>query len=205
MCIRDRSEHLPFSFWDTIYISDRVELTEEFQDILEHERTHVKSRHSIDVLLIELIQIAFWFNPMIYVYKTALRQTHEYLADAAVLEQTSRKTYGTMLLKQSLSGLEIALTHQFFHSHIKKRINMMYQKKSGRSAWLKYALAVPVLFVLTVVFANRSNSFFTSGSYDSIQLALDMNLVCDGMTCSCLLYTSPSPRDRTRSRMPSSA
>ena len=26
-----------------------------------------------------------------------------------------------------------------------------------------------------------------------------------GGTCSCLLYTSPSPRDRTRSRMPSSA
>ena len=24
-------------------------------------------------------------------------------------------------------------------------------------------------------------------------------------TCTCLLYTSPSPRDRTRSRMPSSA
>ena len=26
-----------------------------------------------------------------------------------------------------------------------------------------------------------------------------------GMFCTCLLYTSPSPRDRTRSRMPSSA
>ena len=26
-----------------------------------------------------------------------------------------------------------------------------------------------------------------------------------GMDTSCLLYTSPSPRDRTRSRMPSSA
>ena len=25
------------------------------------------------------------------------------------------------------------------------------------------------------------------------------------INCSCLLYTSPSPRDRTRSRMPSSA
>ena len=25
------------------------------------------------------------------------------------------------------------------------------------------------------------------------------------MECGCLLYTSPSPRDRTRSRMPSSA
>ena len=27
----------------------------------------------------------------------------------------------------------------------------------------------------------------------------------EGITTSCLLYTSPSPRDRTRSRMPSSA
>ena len=27
----------------------------------------------------------------------------------------------------------------------------------------------------------------------------------DGVIYSCLLYTSPSPRDRTRSRMPSSA
>ena len=26
-----------------------------------------------------------------------------------------------------------------------------------------------------------------------------------GLDCGCLLYTSPSPRDRTRSRMPSSA
>ena len=32
--------------------------------------------------------------------------------------------------------------------------------------------------------------------------------LCSGsgaMACDCLLYTSPSPRDRTRSRMPSSA
>ena len=30
----------------------------------------------------------------------------------------------------------------------------------------------------------------------------DASLLVD---CGCLLYTSPSPRDRTRSRMPSSA
>ena len=27
----------------------------------------------------------------------------------------------------------------------------------------------------------------------------------DGLFCDCLLYTSPSPRDRQKSRMPSSA
>ena len=154
LCYTDQ-EHLPFSFLNNVYISEKVPLIEDFQDVLQHELEHVRHWHTIDVLLVEMVQIAFWFNPLIYLYKTAIRQTHEYLADHAVLQTTTRKTYGTMLLKQSLSGLEIALTHRFFHSHIKKRINMMYQKKSGRSAWLKYALALPVLFLLAVVFANN--------------------------------------------------
>ena len=32
-----------------------------------------------------------------------------------------------------------------------------------------------------------------------------LELLLDNLFMSCLLYTSPSPRDRTRSRMPSSA
>ena len=35
------------------------------------------------------------------------------------------------------------------------------------------------------------------GVYDNVVDMMNM--------CTCLLYTSPSPRDRTRSRMPSSA
>ena len=42
---------------------------------------------------------------------------------------------------------------------------------------------------------------FTSGDIDKI-LSVKPDLV---LTFSCLLYTSPSPRDRTRYRMPSSA
>ena len=37
---------------------------------------------------------------------------------------------------------------------------------------------------------------------DLIRLIQDLS---DLLGCNCLLYTSPSPRDRTRSRMPSSA
>ncbi len=149
--------HLPFSFLHYIFISDQVALSEEYDDILRHEIEHVRSHHTINVLLIELIQILFWFNPFIYLYKTAIRQTHEYLADAAVLQSTNRKTYGTMLLKQSLSGLEIALTHRFFHSHIKKRINMMYQKQSGRSAWINYSFALIGVFTMGLLFACQQN------------------------------------------------
>ena len=38
---------------------------------------------------------------------------------------------------------------------------------------------------------------------DKIKLASEEKLIL--LPESCLLYTSPSPRDRTRSRMPSSA
>ena len=34
---------------------------------------------------------------------------------------------------------------------------------------------------------------------------IQINLVINRLSKTCLLYTSPSPRDRTRSRMPSSA
>ena len=160
-------DHLPFSFFSYVFISDQVELQDEYQHVIEHELSHVEGRHSLDVIFLEIINCIFWFNPMIYLYKTALRQTHEYLADEAVLSHTSRKKYGTLLLKQSLSGLQIALTHQFFHSHIKKRINMMYQKKSGRSAWLKYVLALPVLLLLFVVFSGHSDSVKSLGDNHS--------------------------------------
>ena len=41
----------------------------------------------------------------------------------------------------------------------------------------------------------------TDGFYYDFDLGVDDN----GRPRTCLLYTSPSPRDRTRSRMPSSA
>jgi TonB family protein len=172
-------EHLPFSFLRCIFISNSTDLSDDYAHVLEHELSHVKNRHSLDVLFIELINIAFWFHPLVYVYKTALRQTHEYLADHAVLKNTSKKIYGTLLLKQSLSGLEIALAHSFFHSHIKKRINMMYQKKSGPSAWLKYALALPVLLFLTVVFARHKSYVIDFSTYDTNQFSNEINFFCN--------------------------
>ena len=45
---------------------------------------------------------------------------------------------------------------------------------------------------------NISNMFLTNSLGNSTQWLIPPNMVC-------LLYTSPSPRDRTRSRMPSSA
>ena len=49
--------------------------------------------------------------------------------------------------------------------------------------------------------------YLAQGKIDDAQMIDDIGAeaIFDCTTCACLLYTSPSPRDRTRSRMPSSA
>ena len=68
-----------------------------------------------------------------------------------------------------------------------------------------------VLIVEPAVFADDRGWFmesFNEARFESALAALGQPLprrfVQDNHSC-CLLYTSPSPRDRTRSRMPSSA
>ena len=48
--------------------------------------------------------------------------------------------------------------------------------------------------------AKLQNGELVYGTYEEVEAHADKN-----DTCVCLLYTSPSPRDATLSRMPSSA
>ena len=47
--------------------------------------------------------------------------------------------------------------------------------------------------------------YITEQTYKPSDYAFIFAYKSDGVNSPCLLYTSPSPRDRTRSRMPSSA
>ena len=52
-----------------------------------------------------------------------------------------------------------------------------------------------------IIKIRKSNNQWISTTRNNENIKSDMVILCN----SCLLYTSPSPRDRTRSRMPSSA
>jgi len=146
--------HLPFSFFKSVYISRHIPLSDHVQTILEHEEIHIKHWHTVDVLFAEAIQAFFWFNPVMILYKRALRQAHEYLADDIICSKNSISSYTELLLSKSQTGMELALTNQFFHSQIKKRIQMMTKNKTNRNAAWKYALVLPLLTCLVVVFSS---------------------------------------------------
>ena len=52
--------------------------------------------------------------------------------------------------------------------------------------------------------ARTSDQIIAAPDIDAVLIATSTDTHCD-LIEACLLYTSPSPRDRTRSRMPSSA
>ena len=61
------------------------------------------------------------------------------------------------------------------------------------------------LNALVVGVQNSDSVYFTNPDDEICGIAGVYPNGAIWMLCTCLLYTSPSPRDRTRSRMPSSA
>ncbi len=134
-----------FSFWNTIYLGDKLS-TEEKKQILIHELVHVEQKHSLDQIWFEILKIALWWNPMIYIYQSRVTILHEYLADAAVISTIGKRNYIEQLLNATFQTQEITFVNQFFNqSLIKKRILMLQKTKSKTIAKFKYLLLIPVM------------------------------------------------------------
>ncbi len=135
-----------FSFFNNIFIGELV-TKKEHSIILEHELIHVKEKHSIDLLIFEVLRILMWFNPMIYLYQRRVKMLHEYIADAKTIRHSGEKQYYKTLLNQVFKTDSISFINTFFtKSLIKKRIDMLQKPKSKQSKLLKYTLLIPVVF-----------------------------------------------------------
>ncbi len=138
---------IPFSFFHFIFISRKSAYTkQEWNQILAHEQAHSDHFHSVDILLVEIIKIFFWWNPLVYFYKIALQDIHEYQADLATTQNHNKKAYSRLLLRQMQSGRQVAITSNFIHSQLKKRITMMTVSPSPSKDLWRYFLVIP-LFV----------------------------------------------------------
>jgi hypothetical protein len=145
----------PFSFFHTAFVH-RPEAGEEqaLDQVVAHERTHIRQGHSLDIMLVHLAAIAQWFNPIIWLYKNALRELHEYLADREVLAQGFDPfTYRRILFEQHLGARSFELAHHLRQSQIKRRLAMM-TRRSGPWTVLKYLLALPAVGLLVLAFAE---------------------------------------------------
>ena len=145
----------PFSFGRGIYINPRLHTEREWADIILHEYVHIRQRHSVDVLLTELLCIVNWYNPFVWLMRCSIRQNLEFVADQKVLGSgVDRKGYQYHLLKV-VGDPAYRLANNFNFSSLKKRIIMMNKIKSARLHLVKFLFILPLLGVLLVAFRSR--------------------------------------------------
>lgn len=144
----------PFSWMKYIVIS-QTDLDENGTDILIHEEAHIRNRHSLDLLLVELCVWLQWFNPAAWLLKQELQNVHEYETDEAVLRQgIDAKRYQMLLIKKAVGARLYSIANSFNHSSLKKRITMMIRKKSNPWARAKYLYVLPLAAVTVAAFAR---------------------------------------------------
>ncbi|HEY5328086.1 MAG TPA: M56 family metallopeptidase, partial [Mucilaginibacter sp.] len=72
--------------------------------IAAHEQVHASQWHSADVLIIETVKIINWFNPVVYLYRFAIKHIHEFIADRQALKSgTGKADYALILLSQTFN------------------------------------------------------------------------------------------------------
>jgi len=125
------------------------------QEVFWHEETHAKQKHSIDVLLIEVLQVIFWFNPLIYFTKIAIKLNHEFLADQGVLNKGIMPTaYQQILLAFSANKSESDLANAINYSLIKKRFTIMKTQTTKRAVLIRSLVLLPLLALTLYSFSN---------------------------------------------------
>jgi BlaR1 peptidase M56 len=150
----DVNENLsPFSFFNYIVFNSSLYSESELQSILLHEKIHSAQKHSFDVLITNLFSVLFWFNPFMYLYKKAVTQNLEYIADSEAIAQIDdKKSYQMALLKVVSHQNCLPITNHFYQSLIKKRIVMLNKNQSNkRNSW-KYAVIIPALVAFVILF-----------------------------------------------------
>lgn len=144
----------PFSWMNSIVISEE-DYAESGREIILHETGHIRFHHSWDVLLLTLVQMVQWWNPLAYMAGISLRDVHEYEADDYVLRQgVSASAYQMLLLKKAVGYGSYTFANNFNHSLTKKRITMMRKSKSNPWMRSKVLYVIPVTTLALSAFAT---------------------------------------------------
>ncbi|HEX5172387.1 MAG TPA: TonB family protein [Cyclobacteriaceae bacterium] len=142
-----------FSFFNYIVVGISDELSSLEKDrIIRHEMIHATDFHSIDILFVELMKTAFWFNPAVHVLKNMISSVHEFQADDQAVKNQDIQMYCSLLARMTLKSAGLSLANHFNKSLTLKRIAMLKAVKKKMSVW-KYALIIPVTLSIFVVVA----------------------------------------------------
>ncbi len=150
----------PFSFFRYIFWNEEIDIrSASGKQILQHELTHVQQQHSVDKLLIQVMLIPGWFNPFFWLLKKEMEMIHEFIADKKAVQDGDTAALAQMLLTAVYPKHHFELTHPFFFSPIKRRLQMLTNHKNPRFSYIRRLVILPLLAVVIVLFAFRNKEY----------------------------------------------
>ena len=164
---------LPHTFLHYIFLKKEAYDTQDIaEELYTHELAHVTQKHSLDIILIELIQIVFWFNPLLIYYKKAIQLNHEFLADDAVLKSNTQiPAYQHLLLENANWNHNLHLASNLNFSVTKKRLQMMTKHTTRVRAWMIATLTIPVFIGAIFLFSTKVVAQETKTKVNSVSKA----------------------------------
>ncbi|WP_166922682.1 M56 family metallopeptidase [Flavobacterium poyangense] len=142
-----KEKTLPYTFLNAIFINEEDYQNKKIEsELFTHELIHVNQKHSLDVLLVEIIKMVFWFNPIFIFYKKAIQLNHEFLADTKVVKSHNNVSfYQNLLLSKASQRPIYYLASNLNYSVTKKRLIMMTTTTSVSRGLFKRTILVPLL------------------------------------------------------------
>jgi hypothetical protein len=180
----------PQSFFGYIFLEKKQFESGKIEpEILDHEITHVRQLHSLDILFTEFLKVIFWFNPLMYLYKHAIQLNHEFLADESVVSNgSSVSDYQNMLIRVCSANKPLNNTSSINFSLTKKRLKMMSSNLSTWRAYPKILFTISLLTVLGLISCTETEEWPDRMTWQEVhdkvppKTYVDVELKSDGVT-----------------------
>ena len=178
---------VPHTFLKYVFLNKKAYDQNEIpKEVIAHENIHAKQLHTLDILLIEVLQVVFWFHPIFYFYKQSIKLNHEFLADQGVLKQgTDLIRYQNILLAFSSNAPTPILANSINYASFKKRFTVMKTKTSAQKIWILTFVLVPLLSLLVYSFSTTEQVITTANdeSFENSNLtarSLEIEILANG-------------------------
>jgi hypothetical protein len=165
----------PFSFLKNIFWRNDISLKETTgQQILHHEITHIKQRHTLDKLFMQITFSVFWINPFFWLIQRELYLIHEFIADEKAVADKDASAFASMLLHAQYGKLIFSPAQSFFYSPVKRRLLMLTTSKEPRFSYARRITALLSLAFVVLFFSfkiqetdKQGNNKVTSNTYSA--------------------------------------
>jgi len=150
-----------FSYFNYIFLGDKYKIldSQDQEKVLVHEKIHASQWHSLDILIYEIYEIIFWFNPYVKKAKKTLKDLHEYIVDSEMSIRENPYHYSNLLIKLSTNNIKTKLVNRFSRNPLRDRIKLLAFPESKKIKKIRFISGFPVLALIIISYSFVVSEF----------------------------------------------